>query len=724
MREMLFNGRYLSALDLGQGLVEISLDRRDEAVNTLDEHFTAELGTLLELISLRDSLRGVLLTSAKKAFLAGADLKVLLELCERPEAELATFSLDNSTALSRLETLPVPVVVAINGFALGGGLEVALCGDYRVLASDGQVGLPEVGFGIIPGWGGTVRLPRLTNGQIALEWIIGARAHKPQKALADGVVDAIAEPEQLRETALEWLNRAAAGELDWQVRRRERQRGFELDAAALTAARDRAQTTVRFYPAALAVVELIERCSTLDRDTALVHEAQTFAHLARTPTARALVGVFLTNQQMKKDNRQQAALARPVQRAAVLGAGIMGGGIAYTSAVHRVPVRLKDIAQTALDLGIGEARKLLGKQVETGRMVQPQADAVLASIVPQLQFDHFDTVDFVVEAVIENLEVKRKVLAEVEALVKPGTVLASNTSSLSIAAMASALQRPEDLVGMHFFNPVPLMPLVEVIRGPATSEQAVATAVGYANAMGKTPLVVKDCPGFLVNRLLGAYMTAFHALIHDGADFQQIDRVMEAWGWPMGPAYLMDVAGTDTLDKALAILAEAYPDVMAPAYRTAIQLLAAERRYGQKTGIGFYRYESDAKGKPRRTTDVSTYDLLAQAQPAGHCVFEDRQIEERLMLAMLLEAARCLDEQVVASAAEIDIGMRLGTGFPAHHGGPLWYADTLGSTEILRLCDRYSALGGLYAVNNNIEKLLQAGGRFYNRAQSGQLNGK
>jgi 3-hydroxyacyl-CoA dehydrogenase/enoyl-CoA hydratase/3-hydroxybutyryl-CoA epimerase/enoyl-CoA isomerase len=416
---------------------------------------------------------------------------------------------------------------------------------------------------------------------------------------------------------------------------------------------------------------------------------------------------------LKKKNKSQAGASRRVQSVGVLGAGIMGGGIAYASAVKGMAVRLKDVAQKALDLGTGEARKLLAKQVEGGRLKAEQAEGILASIVPQLDFAGYDALDVVVEAVVEDLRVKQAVFKELEAKVRPGTVLASNTSSLLIRDIAAQLRRPEDAVGMHFFNPVPLMPLVEIVRGERTRDEAIATAVSYAIAMGKTPLVVKDCAGFLINRLLGAYFVAFLLLIRDGADFVQIDRVLESWGWPMGPSYLLDVAGLDTLDKALKILAHAYPAVMGTDFTTAIQRLAGEKRYGQKTGAGFFRYEADARGKPKRSGDPATHELLASVQPLGQRAIGDEEILDRMMLAMVLEAARCLEEQVADSALEIDAGMRLGTGFPVHHGGPLWYADAVGLPALVQRCEHYRALGGLYEPGPALKQMAAQGGSFY-----------
>lgn len=712
----LYTGSYLSALVIDDGLIEILLNRQGESVNKLDEHFTAELAELLKLLGVKSNLRGVLLTSAKPAFLAGADLSVLQDLCKRPQSELIEFARSNGAVLTALEDLPVPTVTAITGFALGGGLEVALCTDYRVLASDAQVGFPEVGLGVIPGWGGTVRLPRLSNGQIGLEWVVGAKSHKAEKALTDGIVDVIAKPDEVRASALALLQRAIANELPWQQRRQQRRTAFALDHNALADASAKAQKTARFYPAGLAAVKLLEACAPLSRDAALVHEAETFAQLAKTPTASALVGNFLSNQWMKKLSRSQAATGTKIQRAAVLGAGIMGGGIAYTTAVSKISVVLKDIAEPALDRGIGEAKSLLSKQVTSGRLSNEHAQNIIANISATTQFDQFDKVDLVIEAIVENLDIKRATFAETERHVKPGTVLASNTSSLLIGDMVSALQHPENLVGMHFFNPVPVMPLVEIIRGPVTSDQAIATAVSYVNAIGKTPLVVKDCAGFLVNRLLGAYMTAFLQLIHEGADFQAIDRAMEAWGWPMGPAYLMDVAGIDTLDKAFVVLSKAYPNVMATGWRNAIQLLASEGRYGQKTGAGFYTYHTDDKGRLQRSTEQSIYELLATIQPQGINPISDSEIEQRLTLAMIIEASRCLEENIVSSAAEIDVAMRLATGFPAHHGGPLWYADSIGLDELRRRCEAHTGHGGIFVVNPLINKLIDAGHHFYHDA--------
>ena len=346
--------------------------------------------------------------------------------------------------------------------------------------------------------------------------------------------------------------------------------------------------------------------------------------------------------------------------------------------------------------------------------MQPaKAEAVLAAIRPTLDFDGFGDVDVVVEAVVERLDVKKQVLAEVERHVRSDTIIASNTSSLSIGEIASSLQRPENFLGMHFFNPVPVMPLVEVIRGAKTSDVAAATIAGYAATMGKTPIIVQDCPGFLVNRILTAYLLGHLRALHDGADYLAVDAVMEKFGWPMGPAYLQDVIGMDTMQHVVEIIAAGYPDRYLLDFPLATLLLAERNRLGQKNGIGFYRYETDPKGKPRKLVDAETADLLATLQPRGRRDFSEAEIIERLMLPMMVESAMCLEQGVAASAAEIDTALVLGLGFPRYAGGPLKYSDWLGLAEVVRRCDAYAASSPLYRATARMRAMAAAGERYF-----------
>lgn len=410
---------------------------------------------------------------------------------------------------------------------------------------------------------------------------------------------------------------------------------------------------------------------------------------------------------------QEAEIAGPIRRAAVLGAGIMGGGIAYQSALRGTPILMKDIAAASLDLGMREAERLLSRQIGGGKMSKDDARNVLESITPTLDYAGFDAVDVVVEAVVENLGIKRSVLAEVEDLVPAHAILASNTSSLSITDLGRDLKRPQNLVGMHFFNPVPVMPLVEVIRGERTSAEAVAAAAAYARMVGKTPVIVKDCPGFLVNRILNAYIVAFLRLVRDGVDFVAIDQAMEAFGWPMGPAFLMDVVGMDTASHVIQVISAGYPSRMHIEGEHAVTLMARSGRLGQKSSAGFYRYTPDDKGRPAKAPADDTHALLAAIQPRGSRAMSAGEIVSRMMLPMVIEAAHCLESTVAESAADIDTSLSLGIGFPRHLGGVLRYADTLGAREVVAACEPFAGLGDLYRPTDGMCVLAECNGRYF-----------
>jgi 3-hydroxyacyl-CoA dehydrogenase/enoyl-CoA hydratase/3-hydroxybutyryl-CoA epimerase/enoyl-CoA isomerase len=592
-------------------------------------------------------------------------------------------------------------VIAINGFALGGGLELALAGSLRVMSATAQVGLPEVSLGLFPGFGGTVRMARVAGADVAIEWVAGGKPSKAEAAKTAGVIDEVSEPQALRDNALALLRRAAAGQVDWQAaqerkRRPLQQNQAELDGLFSTAQARVAAQSPKHQPAAAMAVEMMARAATQDRASALEIEAEAFGRVAKTQAANALVQAFLNEQALKKLYRQHAKHARPVKQAAVLGAGIMGGGIAYASALRGTPVRLKDISAKQLDVGVSEAGKLLANQVKRGRLKQERADALLQSIHPQLDNAGFECVDVVIEAVVENLGIKHRVLTELERSVRADTVMASNTSSLRIDDLAQPLASPENFVGMHFFNPVPVMPLVEVIRGSRTSDAAVSTAVGYSVAMGKIPIVVKDCPGFLVNRIITPYINAFVELVAAGADFVEVDRVMEAFGWPMGPAYLQDVVGMDTGSHVGDVIAAGYPDRMRPIEHNVIKRFVELGRYGQKTGLGFYSYTADKGGKPKKTLAADSHALIRPLQTKGPSSFSDSEIIHRMMLPMIFEAARALEDGVVSTPAELDMALLLGIGFPPYAGGALKYADWLGLEEIVALSQQYASLGPAY----------------------------
>jgi len=708
----MFDGQCLRVGMRADGFVELCFDRRGEAINKFDVRTVDELQSATRAIRAAGNARGVMVTSAKDTFIVGADIFEFTALFAKSVEEIEAYIARQNAVFTAFEDLDLPSVVAINGLALGGGLEMALAADARVMSDTAQAGVPEVSLGIFPGFGGTVRLPRVTHAAAAIEWITSGKPQSARTALESGAVEAVVTPQALLEAAVERLEFLVASD-EWRARRRRRHGPFQADAAAFQRAEAAEARTADHQPAALAAIELLKRAAPLSRDAALKLEHHEFAKIARTQAAASLVQLFINDQAIKKKGKAYAKIARKVQRAAVLGAGIMGGGIAYTSAVRGIPVVMKDISQKALDLGVAEAGKLLNKQVSSGRMQSEKAHAVLASIRPTLDYVSIESADVVIEAVVENIAVKKKVLAEVEQRVGADAIIASNTSSLSIAEMARGLRRPENFVGMHFFNPVPVMPLVEVIRGPLTSEAAAAAVAGYASAMGKTPVVVRECPGFLVNRILTPYMIGFLRAIHDGADYLAIDRVMESFGWPMGPAYLQDVVGLDTLLHVLRVISDGFTPRMRLDFPHAVEVFVDHGRIGQKSGSGFYRYEVDPTGKPKKSIDSGTAQLLASIQPHGSQSLSDPELLERLMLPMIVEAARCLEEGIAESAGEVDMSLVLGLGFPRYAGGPLKYADWLGMEHVVERCDKYTALGRIYEPTDGMRAAAAARKRFY-----------
>ncbi|MBA4502314.1 fatty acid oxidation complex subunit alpha FadB [Marinobacterium marinum] len=706
---MLMEGKTIQIAAIEPGLYELVFANRDDSVNKLDQATLGELQQAIGTLSAQPELRGLLIRSDRDSFIVGADITEFVGLFSAGPEEIATALQQMNAVINSIEDLPCPTVAAVNGVALGGGFELCLACDYRIMASDAKVGLPEVKLGIYPGWGGTVRLPRLIGVDNANEWICGGNEQRADTALKAGAVDAVVAPEQLREAGLDLLHRCLAGEFDIQARRAEKQSPIRLNQIEQMMAFESAKGMIGakagpHYPAPMAALKTIQTHANMARDAALAVEAKGFAKLATNAVTPALVGLFLKDQQIKRTGKRHEADAAPVRQAAVLGAGIMGGGIAYQSASRGTPILMKDINEDALQLGLSEASKLLNKQLARGKLDGAKMAASLARIRPTLSYGDFGNVDLVVEAVVENPAIKQSVLAEVETQLPEGAILTSNTSTISITQLAQGLKRPENFCGMHFFNPVHRMPLVEVIRGEHSSEQAIARTVTYARALGKTPIVVNDCPGFLVNRVLFPYFAGFTALLRDGADYRQIDKVMEGFGWPMGPAHLLDVVGIDTAHHAGSVLAEGFPDRMAKDGETPIDRLYQQQRLGQKNGQGFYTYELDRKGKPKKSIDASLPSLLeGVVGPARE--FSDEEIIARMMIPLCIEAVRCLEDGIVTTPAEVDMGLIYGIGFPPFRGGALFYIDQMGLQAFCDLADQYSGLGKLYQPTDTMRTM-------------------
>lgn len=714
---MLFDGKAVQ-VSLEDSILHLIFDSKEAKVNVIDSLVLEELPKAVEVIKACNEAKGLLIESNKDSFIFGADITEFVGHFKKPQEDLVSWLLEMNGTLSTIEDLNIPSVVCINGFALGGGFEVCLSGDYRVAGFKTMIGLPETSLGIMPGWGGSVRLPRITGADHAIEWITSGKKYKGPATLKIGVVDAVVPDDQIKNAGMILLQRAISGELNWQDRKIQKKAPLRLNQVEAAMTFETAKGFVAGiagpnYPAPVSAIKVMQKACTLERDAAIDLEVAMFAKLAHTSVAESLVSVFLGDQYLKRVSKKTAKGSEKVSRAAVLGAGIMGGGIAYQSASKGTPIVMKDINEAAIDLGLSEASGLLNKMVKRKRIDPMQMAKTLGMIRPTLNYGDFKEVDIVVEAVVENINIKKSVLKEVEAHITPDTILASNTSTINISDLAEGLERPENFCGMHFFNPVHRMPLVEVIRGKKTSEAAIAKTVSYALQMGKTPIVVNDCPGFLVNRVLFPYFNALNLLIEDGVDYKRIDKVMEKFGWPMGPAYLLDVVGVDTGAHASKIMADAFPDRMKFDNESIVELLYKEKRFGQKNSKGFYSYAPDRKGKIKKSVDESVNEIIAKVVKRT-IEITDEEIVERMMLPMIFECARCLEEKIVSTAIEVDMGLLLGLGFPPFRTGALKYADSIGMENLVKLGEKYTELGKMYAPTQGVCDMAKNNTKYYN----------
>jgi 3-hydroxyacyl-CoA dehydrogenase/enoyl-CoA hydratase/3-hydroxybutyryl-CoA epimerase/enoyl-CoA isomerase len=723
---MIYQAETLQVKELQDGIAELSFCA-PASVNKLDLSTLESLDKALDAIKAQDSLKGLLLTSDKDAFIVGADITEFLGLFAKPEQELDQWLRFANSIFNKLEDLPIPTVSALKGHTLGGGCECVLATDIRIGDKTTSIGLPETKLGIMPGFGGCVRLPRVLGADSAMEIITQGKACRADEALKIGLLDAVVESDALYQSALTTLKQAVNEQLDWKARRQQKTAPLSLSKLesmmSFTMAKGLvAQKAGPHYPAPMTAVITIEEGARFARDEALDIERKHFVKLAKSEEAKALVGLFLNDQYIKGIAKNAAKSAsKNTERAAVLGAGIMGGGIAYQSALKGVPVLMKDIAQASLDLGMNEASKLLNKRLTQGRIDGFKMAGILASITPSLHYAGIENSDVIVEAVVENPKVKAAVLSEVESHVNEETVITSNTSTIPINLLAKSLKRPENFCGMHFFNPVHRMPLVEIIRGEHTSDETINRVVAYAAKMGKSPIVVNDCPGFFVNRVLFPYFGGFSKLLRDGADFTQIDKVMERqFGWPMGPAYLLDVVGIDTAHHAQDVMAQGFPERMGKQERDAIDALFDANKYGQKNGSGFYSYSVDKRGKPKKNFSDDIIPLLAEVC-ANKQAFDDQTIIERMMIPMVNEVVLCLQEKIIATPQEADMALVYGLGFPPFRGGVFRYLDSIGIAEFVAMTNKYQDLGAMYHAPQLLIDMAAKGETFYGTQQQGSI---
>ncbi len=679
----------------GDGVACLTFDDPAARHNILSTSLMATLDARLAEIEERardGAVHALVVRSGKSgSFIAGADIREIAGITD--PARGAAGAREGQRIFARLAALPLPTIAAIGGTCLGGGTELALACDRRIAADDDatRIALPEVRLGIIPGFGGTTRLPRLVGVRAAAELIVTGRAVSARRAERIGLVDERVPPSILDaragEIALALAEARGGGERaakpDGGLARRVENSAVGRKAILWAARKRVMKETGGHYPAPLAALDTIDRTLALPIEEALGVEAEAVGRLVVGDVCKNLIHVFFLMEGAKK--AAPSAPPAPVERVAVLGAGVMGGAIAQLLAYEGVPVRLKDIRADALSAGLAHARALFDRAVERRKLDRTRARQAMSLISPGLDYAGFATADLVVEAVVERLDVKKTVLRETEEATPPGCVLTSNTSSLPITSIQDALSRPERFCGMHFFNPVHRMPLVEVIRGERSSDEALATAFALALRLGKTPLLVDDGPGFLVNRLLAPYLNEAGWLLADGAGIDQVDRTLREFGMPMGPFRLLDEVGLDISRHAGETLHEAFGERMRPA--PPLAALGGTDRLGRKNGRGFYTYEEGRE----KGVDDAVYAELAPTVPAARRPIPPGAIRDRTVLAMVNEAARVLEERIVAGPGDVDLGMITGTGFPPFRGGLLRWADSLGLAEVVA---RLDALAG------------------------------
>jgi 3-hydroxyacyl-CoA dehydrogenase/enoyl-CoA hydratase/3-hydroxybutyryl-CoA epimerase len=704
------------------GLAVLHLDPPHRpSLAVFDVPLLRDLDAALEELASDASLKGLVITGREPlSFAAGADVETIAGISEPEPA--AKFVGAGQELFQRIHRLGregggrVLVVAAVGGPVPGGACELALACDRIVLADDPKtrIGLPEVLLGIYPAWGGSQRLPRRLGVTAALGSILTGRLHRARKALKMGLVDRTTKPAYLVDVA----SRIALGEERCARRERRGWRKLLLDrnplAGAVIAWQARKgvlEKTKGHYPAPLAVLPLVVRAPRMPLEKGLVEERERVLPLATSPVAGNLVNIFLGSEEAKKLARDEdGEEAPPIRRAAVLGAGVMGGGIAGLMAEKGISVRLRDLERSQLDAALVEQQTVIGKKRRRRRMEAHAADAALDRLEVTTEAIGFDRCEIVIEAVAERLEVKRAVLGELARLMPAGAILATNTSSLSVDAIAAELPAPERVVGVHFFNPVRRMPLVEIVRGAQTSDEVVRRAAKLAVDLGKTPVVTRDVAGFLVNRLLGPYLDEAVRLVDAGQDPKEIDDALVAFGMPMGPCELIDEVGLDIAAHAGASLEAAYGSRM-QASRFLSPLVEAGQ-LGKKTGAGLYLWRGERGGKQK---NVGRNPKLPER---GGAALSREDVVDRCVLAMVNEAARALAEEVVAGPAELDLGVVFGTGFAPFRGGVLRYADDRGAQEIV---DRLGGLAraeggersGRFEAAEMLVALAESGGRFH-----------
>ncbi|ADI38626.1 Fatty acid oxidation complex subunit alpha [Waddlia chondrophila 2032/99] len=681
------------------GIARLAFDYPGEKVNKISLEVLEELDAVLEGIKDNQQIKALVITSAKeKIFIAGADLKSFERLFKNFDLAEGMIKKGHSV-YNKLEELPFPSIAVIDGVCLGGGLELALACTYRVVGDSSKttLGLPETNLGIFPGWGGTQRLPRLVGLMEGLKMVLTGRPVDAKKAFKIHLADAIFPSEFMKEKTDAFVEEILTSKGKEKVLERRKSRGlmsllFERNPIGRAfvfwqSRRSVLQKTKGQYPSPLAALDLIQNTYTMPLKKGLKKEVEAFVKSmsGAFQCAPNLIYIFFNSEQMKKDPGMIGgqATGKEVKSVGVLGAGVMGSGIAWLMSYRDLPVRMKDVNWKAVGSGFKSAWDTYKVLIKKRKLKPAQANRKFHLISGTIDYTGFDKLDFVIEAAVENLELKHKILKELEANVRPDAIIATNTSSLTIDELAPALKHPERLVGMHFFNPPARMPLVEIVSGEKTSPEAVQTVFELCQRLKKTPVVVGDCSGFLVNRVFAHGFVEIMRMLEEGVPQERLDKLFLKFGLPMAPFVLADEIGNDVNLKAMKSFESAYGIRME--VPKLLEKLNEKQLYGRKVGKGFYIYDKKSKKiNPEITSFLPHQNGMN---------ISDTDAIDRVMLAMINEAARCLQENVIHNPGYLDMALVFGVGFPPFRGGLLRYADSIG---IEKLMDKYGHLVSTY----------------------------
>jgi 3-hydroxyacyl-CoA dehydrogenase/enoyl-CoA hydratase/carnithine racemase len=694
----------------------LTLDAPGKGANVLSSSVLDELSAQLDALEQRQDLVGLIVTSGKPGtFIAGADLREFAANLQLPRQQVVDACRKGQSLFGRLSKCPFVTVAAIDGVCLGGGAELAIWCDRRVFAASEKTefGCPEVKLGLFPGWGGTVRIPRVIGLANAVELITSGESIGTAAAIAMGLADDVASPDDLLASAIRLVRTEHA--VGHYLRDRERWQGpieisqTELGFLGATASAVIRQQTKGQYPAPESALEVMLETASLDAESACQVEAEGLSRLFGSSVNASLLNVFFLTDHNKKDSGvdDDTARAEPVSAVGVIGAGIMGSGIAAANIRREIPVVMNDANTEALSRGtqavLEEAAYDRASKGPTTEKMAEAATRLNTSTVDQ----ELVSCDLIIEAVIENLDIKRSIYARLEPKLSERAILASNTSTIPISLLAENLSCPERFCGIHFFNPVRRMKLVEVIRGKLTNDETIAASVAYAKRIGKLPIVVNDGPGFLVNRLLLPYMQEALELICEGAELKAIERAAKAFGMPMGPIELYDMVGIDTALYAGRTMWEAFPDRIQAS--PMLPALVKAGRLGRKSGLGFYSYNN----RKRRAQPDPELGAFLKPYIRADKKFDQEQLTNRLFLPMLLEATRAIEDNIVRDPRDIDLGLIFGLGFPPFKGGLMFWADTVGAGKLVEMLKPLRDYGERMRPSQLLADLARDGKKFY-----------